>query len=101
MKQWLEMFCNYLLMKVIINTINNVQDFQKDNQQIKLLITKIVNVAAGADFEDVSCSAFSEAGKQTVVVVIFQRVLKIRVIVVNAVLVSERFVRFFKECVLS
>lgn len=101
MKQWLEMFCNYLLMKVIINTINNVQDFQKDNQQIKLLITEIVNVAAGADFEDVPCSAFSEAGKQTVVVVIFQRVLKIRVIVVNAVLVSERFVRFFKECVLS
>lgn len=99
MKQSLEMFCNYLLMKVI--THYNVQDFQKDNQQIKLLITKIVNVAAGADFEDVPCSAFSEAGKQTVVVVIFQRVLKIRVIVVNAVLVSERFVRFFKECVLS
>lgn len=98
MKQLLEMFCNYLLIKV--NTHYDVQDFQKDNQQIKLLITKIVNVAAGADFEDVSCSAFSEAGKQTVVV-IFQWVLKIRVIVVNAVLVSKRFVRFFKECVLS
>lgn len=98
MKQLLEMFCNYLLIKVI--THYDVQDFQKDNQQIKLLITKIVNVAAGADFEDVSCSAFSEAGKQTVVV-IFQWVLKIRVIVVNAVPVSERFVRFFKECVLS
>lgn len=60
-------------------------------------------MATIADFEDESCSAFSEAGKRTVVLVIhvFQRVLKTLTVVVNTVLLSKSFVRFFKECVLS
>lgn len=58
-------------------------------------------MATIADFEDESCSAFSEAGKRTVVLVIFQRVLKTLTVVVNTVLLSKTFVRFFKECVLS
>lgn len=58
-------------------------------------------MATIADFEDESCSAFSEAGKRTVVLVIFQRVLKTLTVVVNTVLLSKTFVRLFKECVLS
>lgn len=58
-------------------------------------------MATIADFEDESCSAFSEAGKRTVVLVIFQRVLKTLTVVVNTVFLSKSFVRFFKECVLS
>lgn len=58
-------------------------------------------MATIADFEDESCSAFSEAGKRTVVLVIFQRVLKTLTVVVNTVLLSKTVVRFFKECVLS
>lgn len=93
------MFYNYLLIKII--THYNIQNFQKNNQQIKLLITKIINITTNTNFKNIPYSTFSKTNKQTIIIIIFQQILKTQIIIINTILISKHFIQFFKKYILS